>query len=280
MTLTFFVNLRKERILYCMVNIDLTNKLGTFKKVPKEIIYSSEKFNNNKRILLFLFLQYMIQTDVEDKKNFNFDLSYLLNWTSITPNRHRGGINDQFRSMLKSMETKNYIQKNSNSLGKFDNYYTNDDIFNPKENFGIVYNFEVDYILTAYKNKEILGKNAHYNLLLVLSYIRSNIKKISKIEYFNTDCHSNNPRTCWRHFTKMSEDLGLTTSTISECVDTLDKMGIIAHLHPKRKKFPNGVWINPPTIFADKYLFDNNLNLISHYSWEKEIANCKKLMKF
>lgn len=271
-----------------MVNIEFTNKIGTFKKIPKEIIYQYEDFNNNKRILLFLYIQYATQTDMKDEKNFTFDLSNLLHWCSLNPNRHKGGVNDQFVSMLQMMEEKKYIQKNLSYFGKLENYHMVEDFFNPRKNYGMIYNFEVDHILTAYKNKEILGKNAHYNLLLVLCYLRSNMTKLSRAQAFNLETREKNPQVCWRYFKTISEDLGLTESTVSECVNTLNKMGIIAYHQLKREKKTdfNG-WKNLPTVFANKYQFDSKQKLITSYSWERElkageqkIRNNQKRRKF
>ena len=254
--------------------------------IPREIIY--DKSLDDKRAIVYSYL--CCRRALDD--TVAFSVNELVKWTGLVPNCHDGKINHKYLDYLQSLSYRGYFERYPDfsnikcQKGSSDYYYNaklNIEKFDaPDGGFGIVYFDELQKILNfKEKLKDIKDKNGEKanidtsrlsaaQILLLLSYIRVNIKKSNK-----------QPQCCYRQYKTISEDIGLSERYISRIVEILDAMNIVKCKDGKRsryiKKDGSYGYITAPKIFADfrKFIRDeyNNIKEDPNYCYEVEIQN-------
>ena len=150
--------------------IILPDKIQRYVKVPKEIILAKDLSEH--RISTLLYLNYNQTWD----EVVHYSPTYMIQWSGYKPSWNRSNksnIYEKFKScmdwcflngyLLDYDETK-YVQS------KYQTSLLNIEKIRPTDNFGLLYDFEIDFI----KNYKSPYKNLNTSIiLLILSYIRS-----------------------------------------------------------------------------------------------------------
>lgn len=256
--------------------------------IPKEIIY--DKYLGNKRIIVYSYL--CCHRALND--TVGFSIPDLVKWTGLTPNYHKGKINEKYLDVLELLSHYGYFEscpnfENLKKIGNSNEYYKaqlNISKFDVSSEFGIIYFDELQKIinykdeLKDKKNKngediDITRMSASY-ILLLLSYLRVNMGR-----------SSDKPKCCYRLYKTISEEIGISERYITRIVEILDVMNIIKFAECKREKYKkddkNYGFVTTPKIFADYRRFkkDNTGNIIldTEYDYKSEIQRQMMILK-
>lgn len=251
-------------------------------KLPREIIY--DKDIGDKRVIIFSYLCSRKTID----ETVAFSVSELCHWSHLKPNYHDGKINQKYLETLQLIADSGYFQKYPNFLKIFDektnsNTYYNIKIdsekFDPPDNFGIIYLDELQKILNfkgELSNTDInLSRISSAQILLLLSYLRLNMNR-----------DSSKPLCCYRLYSKISDDIGISERYISRIVDILDTLNIIKSKEGKRIRYQIDVnkygFATAPKIFADYQKYIRNpygqTSLDLNYDYKTEIDRQIKIL--
>ena len=244
--------------------------------VPRELIYG-KYCNDNRRVSVYCYL-YCNRTYVDEVINYN--INYLLKWLKIRPDRNKGKTNDIYADTLKRLYINGYFESDNDdfNLSKKDILLKmNPNRFRPS-NFGIIYSNELDMILN-YKeyinDKSLIVRTSSSILLLLLSYIRSNLR-INKY-----DTVDKLPECCFRYYITIANNLGITERMVSKHIKILNLLGIIEYKEVPRYQDSNGMWHTGLKVFANKYRYikENNGYVIDvFYSGKAEIKRQIKII--
>lgn len=246
-----------------------SEKISTYIKIPLELIEPDDSSFDNKRILFYSAITILKHPNISGSQSIFFRPKDILYICGIKTDNRKGGSKDKLNNFINLMESKKYISQNHdyNAYAKVKEYYLNSDIFNPISKYSIITIDEFFYIISAYKEKKINGRTAPCNLLLVLSFLRNYI--------YNRTSKSSKSETCWRYYTEISDSIGITERSVSECVSVLSDMGIIAYDQAPKYQLPSKQWVNGRTIFANTYRYSKSGTLRTNYSYKDEIRICK-----
>ena len=252
--------------------------------IPREIIY--DKDLGDKRVIVYSYL--CCRRALDD--SIAFSINELVKWTGLVPNYHEGKINHKYLDFLELLSHYGYFEscpeftKLKTTKGNGDYYYKaqlNIEKFDTPDNgYGIIY-FDELYKIINFK-KELENKNIDTSrlssayILLLLSYIRVNIKKNTK-----------DPECCYRLYKTISEEIGISERYITRIVEILDAMDIIKFAECKREKYKKDDktygFVTTPKIFADYRRFkkDNTGNIIldTEYDYKSEIQHQMMILK-
>lgn len=248
-----------------------------FKRIPYDIIYDYSSFNDYRVLFLLLLHKHMLSNSWEENATIYLNYSTALKLVGLTPDRHKNANLDQFRNLISQLITLGDITTSNIETVKDTTLIINPDsqIFYPKERFGILYDFEIDFILKSWNDPSYFGVKP-WKLLLVLAYLRININTRYGTAYNTKKNRERYPETYHQYYVNMSEDLGLNQSTIAKCVDELVEMGIIACKHTSNFRGSTNL-LTGRTIFANQYKYDLQQRgyLDSVYDYQKEIRECE-----
>lgn len=255
-------------------------------KIPRKIIYATEC--GDKRAICFSY--FALHAGLNDIALYY--CNYLITWCGFKPKRDPGAINDKFKTTLEWMYQNGFIanddatpfDRNKFSKGMGFVSKINRDWIYPNNNFGLIFDFELESIWNYSKKYRlnIDSRITHATLLLVLAYLRCNFRTRKKELYGDLLEMKKCPEIFYHFYADIAGDLGLLERVVSKCVDILCQLDIIVKYNMPRFKDDNGNWHTDPTIFASKYKYQMGTKgeyiLDETYFYEKEIEYGKKLI--
>lgn len=259
-----------------------------FHMIPDFLLYDASY--GKKRVLFQMVLKsYMMPyLDVDEYPTIMYCKRCILQFLSVKTNRHKSGIDVQLQTFIETIESQGFIEKTNNSPYQTFTFYklphTSEKknlLFFPENKYGIIYNFEFLHLLELSKNKQLPERVNIWTLLLVLSYFRVNIVFRTANKYNTKENIKQRPETYVTTIDKISSDLNVYPLAVANCIDFLDKAGIIYH----EQLFKNLDIIERPVyskiIFVNKYKYDGTqfYLLDSTYDYMREIAKTKRQLK-
>ena len=220
-------------------------------KIPREIVY--DKDLSTKRVIVFSYL--CARRSLDD--TVAFSTTELCHWSKLKPNYRDGKINQKYYEVLLLLSHHGYfiecpdfeksLKENTNSV-KYQQVQLNIEKFDVLDKFGIIYFDELEKILNFQEelkeNEDIeLARMSSAYILLLLSYIRVNLNRIES-----------KPLCCYRHYQKISEDIGISERYIGRIVDILEALQIIKCQPMKREKYIKDgkeKYLTTPKVFAN-----------------------------
>ena len=262
--------------------IVLPDKVERYIKVPKEVILAKDLPEH--RISTLLYLNYNQTWD----EMVHYSPTYMIQWSGYKPSWNRNSksnIYEKFKTCMDWCFFNGYIidyDKAKYTQSKYQTSLLNLERMRPENNFGLLYDFEIEFI----KDYKSPYKNLNNSvILLVLSYIRafawsrtteiydhSNTSKKEKPEIFHSQLQD------MEHFT------GISSRLISKAVDVLEEANIIKTYRMPSYKDSEGNWHNEDTIFVFLYKYKKKGVYIckcsnEEYSFETELKNGIEYLK-
>lgn len=243
----------------------LPDTIQRFIKVPKEIIL--ENTLTEHRISTYLYLNYNQTWD----KMVHYSPIYMIQWCGYKPNWHRGtteNIYTKFRDCMQWHFENGYIvdfDKDKYSQSTFQSSLLNEEKFKPSNNYGIIYDFEVEVINNYQSSYKPLNKSI---LFLLLSYIRAfTWVRTNEISGHSEKSKKDKPEIFHSQFTIMAEFIGVNRKMIAKATTVLEELGLIkTHRMPKYQD-SNGDWHTDDIIYICPY---------KYVSYRKQICRCSK----
>ena len=261
--------------------------MPNYVKIPKEVTYNKDL--TEKRVIIFSYL--CARRSLDD--TVAFSTTELCHWSKLKPNYRDGKINQKYYTTLSLLNDQNYflehpdfqslLRENSNST-KFHLLKLNIEKFDVPDHFGLIYFDELEKILNFKEELEFsdldTNRMSSAYLLLVLAYLRTNMNRMP-----------GKPFCCYRFYSTISEEVGLSERYIGRIVDILDVLGIVKNYALPRELYidKNGKekFLTMPKVFADYRHFtkDNYGNQIldKDYDYkveiEKQISEIKRIYK-
>ncbi len=250
--------------------------MPNYVKIPREIIYNKDL--SEKRVIIFSYL--CTRRSLDD--TVAFSTTELCHWSRLKPNYRDGKINQKYYEVLEALSHSGHFvnfpdfeklkieKKNSNEYQLIKIDITKFDI---PEKFGIIYFDELDKILNfkgELQDRDIdLSRMSSAYILLLLSYLRVNMNR-----------SEDKPLCCYRHYKKISDDIGLSERYIGRIVEILEFLNIVKCVEVKRSRYEKDDgsygFITGPKIFADyrRFVKDENGNtrLDVNYDYMSEIT--------
>lgn len=256
-------------------------------KVPREIIYAKDI--GDKRIACFTY--FVFHMGLNDRVLFY--CNYLIEWCHFKPKRDKGCMNDKFKKILSWMYTNGLIHNfddndfdekrfSSNSIFVVD---INREWFSPSGDFALIFDFEIEVINDYYqKNKKTIDTRISWaTILLVLSYVRCNIRHRPKECYETASEIEKCPEILFRKYMEIADDIGISERVVSKCIKILCELEILIKADMPRFKDKSGNWHTDSTIFTNKYKYVQDKKtkepiLFTDYKPDREIKYGKKLV--
>lgn len=257
--------------------------LPNYVKIPREIIYNQDL--GNKRIIIFSYL--CARRALDD--TVAFSTTELCHWSNMKPNYRDGKINKKYYEVLLRLSHYGYfveypdfnscLHESTNSV-KYQQVKLNIEKFDAPDSFGIIYFDELQRILDfkgELKDSGIdLSRMSPAYILLLLAYLRVNMN-------YNPE----KPLCCYRHYQRISDDIGISVRYVSRIIKILDTMRMLKIHDTKRIRYMDSNnkirFSTPPKIFADYRRFIKSLSgeviLDNEYDCNTEINKQLELMK-
>ena len=255
--------------------------MPNYVKIPREIIYDTAL--TDKLIIIFSYL--CARRSLDD--TVAFSTTELCHWSNMKPNYRDGKINQKYYEVLLLLSHYGYfsecpdfekcLDEKTNSI-KYQRVKLNIDKFDIPDNYGIIYLDELNMILHF---KDYLNDNSNFSymstayILLVLAYLRVNMNR-----------SKDKPMCCYRHYKKISDDVGISERYVTKIVTILDELQIIQYFDMKREKYTidgKEKFLTTPKIFTDyrKFIKDEfgNQLLDANYNPNKEIETQVQKLK-
>lgn len=233
--------------------------MPNYVKIPRDIVYN--KALGDKRVIIFSYL--CARRSLDD--TVAFSTTELCHWSDLKPNYRSGKINQKYYEVLLLLSRHGYfadcpdfescLHESTNSV-KYQQVKLNIEMFDIPDNFGIIYFDELQRILDfkgELSDSGIdLSRMSSAYILLLLSYLRVNMNR-----------NPGKPLCCYRHYTKIEEDIGISERYIGRIVKILDALDIVKYQEMKRIRYENSdgsKFSTTPKIFSDykHYTKDNN----------------------
>lgn len=256
-------------------------------KIPRSLIYAHEC--GDKRVSCFSY--FVLHSGLN--KRVLFQCNYLITWCGFKPKRDKGCMNDKFKQVIAWMYENNFIQTADETIFHTKDFSRNSTLianinpmaFFPVNNFGMVFDFEIDKIIEYSKEHRLHmdRRITHATLLLILAYIRCNIRSRPKESYDTQSEIERCPEVFYRMYTDIAKDLGLQERVVSNSIHILCDLQIIAKQEMPRFQDKNGAWHTDATMFVNRYKYiqepvtkepmsDND------YNYKRELTYSKKLL--
>lgn len=222
-------------------------------KVPKEIILQSELPEH--RISALCYLNYNQTWD----QSVHYSPAYMIQWCGYKPNwrklkDNKENIYDKFLRCMKWFNENGYILGfNSEKYiqSTFQSSLINKEKLLPPNNFGIIYDFEIETIMKYISSYRPLNKSI---LLLVLSYLRAfTWIRATQISGHSDKSKKKKPEIFHSQFKAMGEYLGVKEKLISKAITVLEKIGIIKTHRMPCFQDRGGTWHSDDIIFVFRY---------------------------
>ena len=233
--------------------IKLPNTVNRFVKIPKEVILANTLPEH--RLSALLYLNYN-----QTWENFvHYSPIYMIQWCKYKANWHRGtekNIFTRFRDCMDWYFENGYItdfDKGKYIQNTFQSSLLNMEKINPKNNFGILYDFEVEAINKYQSPYKPLNKSI---LFLLLAYI----KAFTWIRTNESSGHSekskkNKPEIFYSQFQTIAAFIGSDRKMIAKTTLVLEKLGLIKTHRMPRYKDSNDKWHTDDIIYICPYRY-------------------------
>ena len=254
--------------------LELPTSISHFIKIPKEVILANNLPEH--RISAFLYLNYNQTWEY----TVHYSPTYMIQWCKYKANWHRGtteNIFTKFRDCMKwyfkngyiiDFDEKKYIQSTfqSSSLNK--------EKLSPKNNFGILYDFEIEIINRYESSYKPLNKRI---LFLLLSYIRAfTWVRTNELSGHSEKSKKNKPEIFYSQFQTIAAFIGSNRKMIARATIVLEELGLIKTHRMPRYKDSNNKWHTDDIIYICPYKYILRKNQIvqctqEEYDYKKEL---------
>lgn len=219
------------------------------------------------RISAFLYFNY----NQTWENTVHYSPIYMIQWCKYKANWHRGtekNIFTKFRDCMDWYFENGYIidfDKEKYIQNTFQSSLLNMGKINPKNNFGILYDFEIETINMYQSPYKPLNKSI---LFLLLSYI----KAFTWIRTNETSGHSekskkSKPEIFYSQFQSIAAFIGSDRKMIAKATEVLEQLGLIKTHRMPRYKDSNDNWHTDDIIYICPY----------RYIWRNsQIVQCTK----
>lgn len=283
----FLILIHNENLNCHYEPVDIHNTLPEYcYRIPKELLSKSIPSEHIIPVVCAL------QNHLSIFNNVTYSLNYLLNWFGYkaSENRHKGAvtIQSQYLDCMQWLKDKQYIQsfdaENFRTDKLNESYVTDVDKLYPKKNYGILYDFEVEFVKNIKFNKKHVINNSL--VLMFLAYIRAyswNRGNLEKIYLSHSQkSKQEKPEIFNSTYKSMSSVLGLSERTISKLTEFLEEVGIIrTHRLPKYKD-SHSRWHHGEIIYVFNYKFqylNRRYYSCDDYNPKQEIKNGIKFIR-
>lgn len=171
---------------------------------------------------------------------------------------------------IQNFDEARFVQSN------FQTSLLNRDKLNPADNFGILYDFEIETIKNYTSPYKPLNNSM---LLLLLAYIRA----FTWSRGNNTTDRSNKspkykPEVFHSQFQIIEQFTGISRKLVSRATDVLEVLGLVKTYRPPKYKDEKGNWHTDDIFYVCPYKYISDGNQIrkcnkKEYDWEKELNN-------
>lgn len=245
-------------------------------KVPKEIVLENSLTEHRISVLCYLnYNQTWERTVGYSPIHMIQWCGYKTNWRKL-PNGNKN-IYDKFLDCMDWYFKNGYIidfDSKKYTRNTFQASLLNEDVIFPKNNFGLLYDFEIKAIMDYQSPYKPLNRSI---ILLLLSYIRAfTWIRSNQISGHSEKSKKNKPEIFYSQFKTIGESLGVNPRLISRATNILCELGIIKkHKMPAYKDSDNN-WHSGEIIFICPYKissYKGELKICSkdEYNWEKEL---------
>ena len=247
-----------------------------FVKVPRELIYASTVSEKRASCFSYLIFNSTLQDTVA------YSAKQIITWCGFKPNWNRSktkaNIYDKFLDCMTWIYQNGYILNFEDTEFTGNNYcysLLNTDKMFPSDNFGIIYDFEIEKIKNYKSKYRTLTQST---ILLILSYIRVNLwKRSANLEFQEEKLKKEKPEICNKQILEISNDIGISERLISRSIDILVELDIIDMSPMPRFQDELGNWHTEDSIFVNKYKFIRNEHGViikdNSYDYESELSN-------
>lgn len=255
----------KPNLIETETNSKLPNTINRFIKIPKEVILANTLPEH--RISAFLYFNY----NQTWENTVHYSSIYMIQWCKYKANWYRGtekNIFTKFRDCMDWYFENGYIidfDKEKYIQNTFQSSLLNMEKINPKNNFGILYDFEIETINMYQSPYKPLNKSI---LFLLLSYI----KAFTWIRTNETSGHSekskkSKPEIFYSQFQSIAAFIGSDRKMIAKATEVLEQLGLIKTHRMPRYKDSNDNWHTDDIIYICPY----------RYIWRNsQIVQCTK----
>lgn len=254
--------------------IILPDTIQRFVKVPKEVILANTLPEH--RISTLLYFNYNQTWD----ETVHYSPLYMIQWSGYKPNWYRGtkvNIYTKFRDCMQWYFESGYIidfDINKYFQSIFQSSLLNEEKIKPKNNFGIIYDFEVE-IINAYQSPyRPLNRSI---LLLLLSYIRAfTWVRTNEVSGHSEKSKKRKPEIFNSQFKTIAAFIGITPTMVSKATAVLEQLGLIKTHRMPRYKDSSGNWHTDDIIYICPYKYISRKTQIykctkEEYDYEKEL---------
>lgn len=254
--------------------ITIPDKVEYFVKVPKEVILAKDITEHR----LSTYLYFHCNKTRDDM--VHYCPIYMIQWSGYKPNWHRGtteNIYTKFRDSMQWFFENGYLidfEKEKYIQMTFQSSLLNVDKLNPKDNFGSLYDFEIEAINNYNSTYKPLNKSI---LLLLLSYIRAfTWNRANEVSGHSEKSKKNKPEIFYSQFTTIATFIGSDRKMIAKATDVLEQLGLIKTYRMPRYKDSSGNWHTDDIIYLCPYKFRGYKGQITRcsneeYDFEKEL---------
>ena len=229
---------------------EITNR---FIKVPKEIILAKEVPEH--RLSVFLYFNYNQTWD----EMVHYSPLYMIQWSGYktTWNRsNKDNIYEKFKRCMQWSFENGYIidfDVSKYILSNFQSSLLNYEKIRPLNNFGLLYDFEIDAINNFKSDYKPLNKSV---LLLLLSYVRAfTWIRSNEISGHSMNSQKEKPEILQTTFQSIEFFTGIPRKLASRAMSMLESMGfVITHRMPKYKDTDGG-WHSDDLICVCPYKY-------------------------
>lgn len=194
----------------------------------------------------------------------NYSPIHMIQWSGYKPNWRKGKKDNIYDKFLKCMEwsfTHEYLfnfDKKAYFQNNLQSSMLNNDKLIPKDNFGIIYDFEIEAIMNYESNYKPLNKSV---LLLLLAYIRA-FTWVRKNEFtgHSEKSKKEKPEIFHSQFDTIEQFIGVNRKMVAKATDILVQLGIMRTHRMPNYQDKNGYWHTDDIIYICpyKFLWDNH----------------------
>lgn len=243
----------KPNLIETETNSKLPVTVNRFIKIPKEVILANTLPEH--RISSLLYFNYNQTWD----KTVHYSPIYMIQWSGYKPNWHRGtekNIFTKFRDCMDWYFENGYIidfDKEKYIQNTFQSSLLNNEKLNPKNNFGILYDFEIEAINKYQSSYKPLNKSI---LLLLLSYIRAfTWLRTNELSGHSEKSKKSKPEIFYSQFQSIAAFLGSNRKLISRTTAILEELGLIKTHRMPRYQDSGGNWHTDDIIYICPYRY-------------------------
>lgn len=228
------------------------------------------------RISVFLYFNY----NQTWESTVHYSPIYMIQWCKYKANWHRGtekNIFTKFRDCMDWYFENGYIidfNKEKYLQNTFQSSLLNYEKLNPKNNFGILYDFEIETINQYQSPYKPLNKSI---LFLLLSYIKAfTWIRANELSGHSEKSKKNKPEIFYSQFQTIAAFIGSNRKMIANATEVLEQLGLIKTYRMPRYKDSNDNWHTDDIIYICPYRYISRNNQIvqctkEEYNYKKEL---------